>query len=113
MPGVVHVSSNGEGYLITSESGERQVAEEILHRSSVLRDSLLAANDGQVSVTVPEAETVAWLEAVSMLQLGTSDSNLDGLHSSQLACYVQVSDILTPPLVITTTLREACCLRIV
>lgn len=94
MSSAVHVSSNEDGFWITDEKGSRPVAEDTLYRSSVLRDSLLAASGGEFSVTLPEAEMNAWLEAVSLLQLEASETNMDGLQCRQLACYIQVGAVL-------------------
>lgn len=91
MARVVSVSSNEEGYLFVSESGSRQVASEVVQRSSVLQDSLLSAvNSGEFALPVPKNETDVWLEARSILTEPSETDRLRHFQSIQLACYIQV-----------------------
>lgn len=92
---VVSVSSNEEGFLFTSASGSRQVAPEVVHRSSVLRTLLSHGREERFDLPVPNDETDVWLEAVSRLTEPSATVGLRHLQCSQLAQYMQVHLLIT------------------
>jgi hypothetical protein len=93
MAEIVRVRANECGFLFTTDTDRRQVATEVVQRSSVLR--ALLSDGPEFVIPAPKMDTYIWLEAVSSLMgpLAHVPPNSHPLHlqcSLRLAQYLQV-----------------------